>query len=251
MRTIYLLVAAANLAAQVAPPPAGVARDAAGRVRPVLGIAGAFTLGERMAENAISAASSGAWTVVKTADRVLRIEGPGGEPGGFDAPGGPALFAFDPSGKPVRAWFPDTREMLNLDSGARETLDIPGALALAVRATGELEALVFRDGSLWLDTIRDGVFAGAPEPLAAGPFESAPPAILPGTGVAAWFDGTSLIVRASNGDERRARPEFAVRSIEQMSADWLLLRGPDGEPPVAARLDTADIQLSRIPEEPR
>ena len=49
------------------PPRIGFVRDAAGNVRPLFGISGNFWLGEKVAAGALSVASSGSFSILKTA----------------------------------------------------------------------------------------------------------------------------------------------------------------------------------------
>jgi hypothetical protein len=98
----YLLFALAVAAtAQVAPPRAGYIVDRSGSLRPVYGVAGAFTLGPPILTEVIAAAYSGKSLVVKL-DRELLIDDKR-----FEAPAGDAVVTFDSRGRASEIYFPE------------------------------------------------------------------------------------------------------------------------------------------------
>lgn len=112
MRTRLLVVLAAiGCFAQMSAPRIGFVRDVAGSLRPVHGVAGAFVLGEAIVKDVVSAASSGAYTIVKTETEVLVLEG-GEIQSRQEAPAAEAAFGFDAQGRPEWVRFAGGRCLL-------------------------------------------------------------------------------------------------------------------------------------------
>lgn len=78
--------------ADIASPRIGYIVDRSGSLRPVNGVAGAFTIGDAIEKNVVSAAYSGKTLVVKR-DRELIVNGKT-----FEAPSGPVVVTFDSKG---------------------------------------------------------------------------------------------------------------------------------------------------------
>ena len=110
-KTALLTCVAACIAlAQIQAPVAGVVRNRAGELRPMLGVAGAFVAGEVIAREIVSAAFSGSLGLAKTEHELLTfnarqiLER-------HEAPAGPAAFGFAPDGSPAWAWFSEAHEV--------------------------------------------------------------------------------------------------------------------------------------------
>jgi hypothetical protein len=104
---IGLLLCAAIAMAQIRPPQAGFVRDRAGALRPVLGVAGAFILGEAVETGVLSAGFSRDLGFVKTASELVVFRD-GLAVERMEAPAGPAEFTF---GARPTIYFVDTGEM--------------------------------------------------------------------------------------------------------------------------------------------
>lgn len=100
-RRAWLFLAAAVAGAQILRPQLGYIVDRRGDLRPIEGIAGAFTMGVAVDHNVISAAYSGKSLAVKK-ERELIVNGTT-----FEAPSGPAKFAFTSAGSLHRVFYPD------------------------------------------------------------------------------------------------------------------------------------------------
>lgn len=97
---MFLFTAAAAVA-QIAHPRAGYIVDRKGALRPIEGVAGAFTVGAAIDRDVVSASFSGKTLIVKK-DRSLLVDGKS-----FDAPSGPAAVTFLPDGRLREVFFPE------------------------------------------------------------------------------------------------------------------------------------------------
>jgi hypothetical protein len=136
-------------------PRAGEIVDAAGSVRELRGLAGAFTLGPAKYQGVISIGCNGRTCLAKTADQVLWRSGVSG------APSGPAIFGFE--GERALIYFPETRQFARWSDSGSQMLDwaVDGEV-LAVRPRGESADLVVRrNGAVWVvevgGEVRDGL----------------------------------------------------------------------------------------------
>jgi hypothetical protein len=101
-RRAWLFLVAAVAGAQIVRPKVGYIVDRNGGLRPIEGVAGAFTIGAAVDHNVISAAYSGKSLAVKK-ERELIVNGKT-----YEAPSGPAKFAFTSAGNVHRVFYPDT-----------------------------------------------------------------------------------------------------------------------------------------------
>ena len=130
-RYCLFLVSAAALA-QIARPRVGYNGDRSGALRPVEGVAGAFTLGPPIDHNVVSVAFSGKTLVIKK-ERQLIVDG---KP--FESPGGPAVISFTSTGHLKDVFFP---EVGILWTPAGDTFD-------EAYASDPQDATAIRDGDL-------------------------------------------------------------------------------------------------------
>src|SRR4051812_14685151 len=99
-RRLYLFLLAGAAYGDIATPRLGYIVDRSGLLRPVNGVAGAFTVGDAIEKDVLSAAYSGKTLVVKK-DRELLVNGEA-----FEAPAGPAVITFDSKGLLTQVFFP-------------------------------------------------------------------------------------------------------------------------------------------------
>ncbi|MBI4874520.1 MAG: hypothetical protein HY822_07800, partial [Acidobacteria bacterium] len=156
MRIRLLLLATmpvCSLCAQgLGSPRLGWMPDASGALRPLEGIAGAVTLGERAATDVLRAASSENWVLAQTAREILALPRLGAALARFPAPDGGAQFAFDREGEPAAVCFPSAKRLLLWKDGRFEYAAWKppgGVLALAATGPGALSFLVLREASVW------------------------------------------------------------------------------------------------------
>ena len=98
-RRFCLLLLSGAAAAQIAKPRIGFLVDRERCLRPVEGVAGAFTVGPVLDSDVLSAAFSGKTLVIKKADHVRVNDWT------FDAPGGPITVVFDRTGNVSEIYF--------------------------------------------------------------------------------------------------------------------------------------------------
>jgi hypothetical protein len=126
--------------AQINRPQLGKMLDQNGAVRTVYGIAASVTLGDVEITGVLSSACAKSFCLAKTETSI----------GSVAAPPGPALFAFD--GNTAFVWFPQTRQLAQLQNGALIPIDatIDGEV-LSLRATdGSIEFAVRRENGVWI-----------------------------------------------------------------------------------------------------
>jgi hypothetical protein len=206
-------------------PYRGCVLDASGAVRAVYGVRSSFASSPALAPNALAAACSDRRIVAKTETSIIVLNNRGTEIASHPA-AGPALLAFDDAGEPAYAFLTSTREILKW-SGAEWT---PANLAidgepLALAAQGDTLAIVQRrDDRLWLTRIALSGGVAEEEPL-----EGSASAASIDAGGAVWLaEGTSLILRSSDGSVQSLELPAAVRSLTRMNAGWLAVETEAG-----------------------
>lgn len=111
--------------AQITPPRAGFVRDRGGALRPVLGIAGSFVVGDAIEEGVISAGFGKTVGFAKKSTELLVLRA-GEIAERADAPVGDALFYLGNSGEIAEIYFPETRELWRVrKSGFEKLADAP------------------------------------------------------------------------------------------------------------------------------
>ncbi|MBC7925382.1 MAG: hypothetical protein H7039_06955 [Bryobacteraceae bacterium] len=115
MKNLYLVVLitligfvqgpSGKMSGQISAPTIGFVRDLAGALRPVLGIPGAFVLGEPIATGVVAVGSSGKYTIASTATELILIAGDeivwrGRAAGSGEASSPAESFAFKTNGRP-------------------------------------------------------------------------------------------------------------------------------------------------------
>jgi hypothetical protein len=104
MRHVAFFACAFWCTAQLSPPVIGYVRTSASELRPVLGVAGAFVLGETLERDVLSASFTSASGLVKKEREVLFYRA-GKFVSRHDAPAGIAVFSFTSRGEPAAARF--------------------------------------------------------------------------------------------------------------------------------------------------
>jgi hypothetical protein len=172
--------------------------DGTGRIRPLFGIAGSFTLGDPEGHDVISSACARALCLVKTRTAIVAD---GRE---IEAPMGPAIFAFDAD---TTAWiyFPLVRQLARLEAGRLDAvpLKVSGEI-LSMRAAGTLEFAVRRPEGIWVVDGRNRVLDAIPA--------SAGPVLLLRDGVL-YASSSEITLRRQDASEIR----FAVEGAESFS----------------------------------
>jgi hypothetical protein len=186
LATVLLLAPLLGQESPLASPQAGILAGARGELRAVRGVAGAWVLGESVAQGAISAACSETLCLAKTAGAILSA---GGE---TPAPPGPALFAFD--SERALLYFPDSRQFAWWRDGRLDLLDwrIEGAVLSLRLTTAGPEIAVRRSNAVWIVNPENATLDSLPD--ASGPALLLPGAIL-------YSGGARLVLRRNNAGE--------------------------------------------------
>lgn len=249
MKSAFCLIFTAllSLAGSVESPSIGFARAANGTIVRVAGVSGAFITGATEHAGAISSAFSEKIGLVKFAASVRVLDGAGSIVSENDAGAGPMTFGFDLHGESAVSWSPATKEFQLYRSGVWEQLPINaealgGAVeALALESPGRVVAVV-SDKELTLIRIRisDGAVENR-ESLGSG---GSPVAVSP-SGILMYKRNGALVVRKAGVEQVIEIPDD-VRSMEWMSARWLLLNRDSGRT-LALRID-GEAQVYELPE---
>src|SRR5271165_3950501 len=233
MREVYMVLlvllalGSGSLWGQLAPPRIGFVSDLTGGLRPVLGVAGNFLLGDSVAQSVVSSGFSGTFTFVKTNTALWIVDG--GVETDFPAGPGPALFSF--SGHAGFAYFVSDGSLHCWDGVQLTTvaLDAPSGqvLALAQPDANHVWLAVRKDdGRVYVLTI-DGV---------SGAIKTSTPLTNVDGKLALLNDreflfanDRGLILRRANGIEialpARVRGDV---SFEQLGAGWWSVKDSSG-----------------------
>jgi len=244
LTALFLSCAAALAQPAISPPSVGMVRDSGGSVQAVNGIAGNFLLADTGISNAVSAAFSGSAGMIKTDTEVLILDASYQVTARYDAPGGPALFAFDGTGAPALAYYAGT--LYRLHGGGLEAVNWSGdAVAIALAGRHSAVVVVRRDDQLW--KLRLSLAGGEieNEGLLAG--VSGPAALL-SDGAVVYIDGNDVVVRDGTGAERRVAAGIQVDYFERMGNDWLAIRESGGGRLFALRVRPDGLDLYQVPE---
>src|SRR5271167_1428635 len=109
---LLTLCAAACAQPVISTPQVGFSFDAVDSFRPILGLAGNFLIGPPVLASVTNAAFSGSFGLVKTDAAIVATNQQGQPIATFDAPAGPAAFAFQPSGAPAYVYLPAAHLLL-------------------------------------------------------------------------------------------------------------------------------------------
>jgi hypothetical protein len=250
-----LSIAAGVTCAQITltTPQAGFMQDAANSFRPMFGIAGNFLPGDPVVAGVISAAYSGSYALVKTRSAVLAINKDGTVAATQDAPDGPALFAFTPTGEPALAYLTSANTLLVWEGAAFEAVSFDptplaasAVLSIATTRSRRAEMIVQRDDGLW--DVRIDLATGAVEAQAALPGVTEPVLML-ASGELVYSDTGGIVVRNSDGSERHISARLPASFVlQQMGAGWIQLRDPDGGRQFAIRITQNREQYYQLPE---
>jgi len=242
---IALFCASAALAQpSISTPAIGMARNLSGSVQFVTGIAGNFVLADAGIANAISAAFSGTAGFVKTNSELLVLDGSNQIVSRYDAPAGPALFAFDSNGAPALVYY--SGALFRFANGNPAPLNWSGnPIAIAIGGLGSAMILDDRGGQLW--KVRISLVSGAIEYEALLAGVNGPAALLPGDSIV-YFDGSEIVVRDPAGTERRAAAGMAPAYLEQMGKDWIAIREAGPGRLFALRIRQQSLDLYQLPE---
>ena len=242
---VLMFASAAAVAQQnpVSAPVVGTVRDAAGGLRAVVGIAGNFIVSEASISKAVSAAFSATAGLVKTDSSLLVLDASGQVVNRYDAPAGPALFAFDPSGAPALAY--SSGMLSRIEPGGLTAVNWTGdAVSIAMADQNSAWAVVRREAALWkirIDLASGNVMGESLLVDVRGPV------MLLAGGDLLFTRDNDVVVRDAGGVERMVPEAFDVDSFEPMGKDWIAVREAGGRL-FAMRVTPRTLELYPIPE---
>jgi hypothetical protein len=226
------------------PPRIGFVRDDAGIVRPLFGISGNFWLGEKFAVEALSVASSGSFSILKTPHDVLVYNATGGLVGRPTPAAGSGLFAFAPAGSPVFAWLQDSGELLRWNGPRFEPTPVSATnlngtvISLAAPDSSTAAFLVQRGTEIWrveVSVLNDAVVFAANLPGLTAP------ALLFDDGSVLYAGESALVLRNVLGVERTIPFPGTVAQFTQLGSDWVLINNSQPPAHLALRLSTGAV----------
>lgn len=232
-----LCAAAAFAQPAIAPPQLGWI-SSAGQLRPVIGLAANFLLGDSIRDAVVSSAFSGSFVIVKTDTSITVLDRQAQVLAQADADAGGALFAFSSDGEPAFVYLTQSKSLLrwNMDHLEAAAADFSGT----VLAIGSASAIVKRDDGLWRVDLNTGTEEFVPG--VDGPVQ------LLRDGSLLYSDSQSFVVRQPDGTERRIDGFVAVAAFEQMDKDWVHITGRDSTRHFAIRLEPGREQLFELPD---
>lgn len=252
MKTIFtsFFVVATIATAQsgITAPQVGFARDRAGVVRSVTGLAGNFLLGDPAETGVLSAAFSGRLGVWKTANTLEVADRNGQIIDIMDAPDGPAVMGFSTDGATAVIYYRQAQTLFCWHGGHLTPLpfdatQLPGDLvAAAVSDRRDVILLVQREDALWRVRLPA---RGGSTPLVEPLPGVHGPALATGDGRIIYRDEHGLVIRAIDQTEVYVALD-APDSLAWLGGDWVHTR--TGSQNFAVRLTAGRVQAFLLPE---
>jgi hypothetical protein len=253
MKAVFILAILLGVACAqpaLAPPQLGFVQDGGNALRPVLGIAGNFVLGDAAQTGVNAAAFSGSFGTVKTDSALQAIDRFGNVIASADSPSGSALFAFSPSGVPSFAFLTDANAWMVWDGQAFNPVSIDlSAMGTVVSITsqrdGEGAVIVQRDDGLW--DVRVLLATGEITSQTAIPGVTTPMLAL-AAGQLIYRDTDGIVVRKPDGTETHIAAQLPVNfTFQQMGDGWIQLRDLDTLDQFAVRITENREQFYGLP----
>ncbi|HEV2686974.1 MAG TPA: hypothetical protein VGV35_00430, partial [Bryobacteraceae bacterium] len=216
----------------LAPPQIGFIQDAANALRPLLGIAGNFLLGDATQTDVNSAAFSGSFGMVNTNSALLVIDRQGNVIASADSSSGSALFAFTPSGAPAFAYLVDANAWMVWDGQSFQpaSFDLSqfgSATVLSITSLrdGEAALILQRDDGLWDVRVSMATAEVTSQTAITG---VTAPALALATGDLVYRDADGVVVRKPDGSEKHIAAQLPANLVfQQMGDGWIQLRDLD------------------------
>lgn len=255
MKGSFLSLAIATMACAqpaIAPPQIGFIQDSSNALRPVIGIAGNFLLGDPMQIGLTSAAFSGSSGMVKTDSSLLAIDRQGQVITSADAPSGAALFAFSRTGAPSFVYLVDANAWMVWDGQQFQpaafdlsAFDSPVVISIASPNDGEAQVVLQREDGLW--DMRLQLADGSVTSRSAIPGVTAPMLAL-STGNLIYRDEAGLVLRKPDGSELHIPAQLPANIVfQQMGDGWIQIRDLDTSAQFAVRITEGREQLYQLP----
>lgn len=237
MMTALLTFTLAAVAAAQSPlsmPMVGAIRDSGRGVRPVMGVAGSFILGDVVMRGAVSAAFSSRLGIVKTNTALLAVDTQNRILATQDVSGGPALIGFPaasanaealvylPHGPLLELWNGSSFTALPFDAA-----QVAGVIVSVTMAGSDGAVfLVQRENGLW--RVQSNLSTGSVQSEEAVPGVASGPAMALPDGSLLYADSGGLVLRRPDASELRYPFSGTVASFEHMKDDWVHIREEAG-----------------------
>jgi hypothetical protein len=212
----------------IAPPQLGFVEDSAHAVRLAYGLAGNFILGPSIADKIVSETFSGSIGLLKTDSSLAAFDSQGKLLATMDAPSGPALFAFSPSGVMALVYVASSNALVEWRGSAftpvslnYEEVIADDVLAIAYPTPFEASLFVQRNEIVWKLNLPLGKIGAFSQSALTG--VHAPVLALP-SGDLVYSDTGGIVIRRTDASEVHvAAPLPAGFSLQQMNRDWVEL----------------------------
>ena len=233
-------VSIASTQPAITSPQIGFVLDNASAVRPVMGVAGNFTLGDPIRGSVVSSAFLGSFGIVKTESALAVFDASGHILFEQDAPAGPALLGSQ------LVYLTQTKALLRWTDTSLEPLPwtLEGdVLSVAEPDSGHVLAAVRRDDGIWL--LLYSLASGAIESQSALPAGDGP-VLLSDNGGFVFSDPERLRIRRPDATEVQFEAP-QIQSLQQIGNGWIQATASDGR---QFALDTRPgrEQLYQLPE---
>ena len=227
----------------VKPPVIGAYGDSRGNIEIVTGVPGSFVLSDSGLTNATSFAFSSSGGFVKTPTELLVLDSSNEVTARFDAPAGPALFAFDPQGSPALAYYAGS--LFHLANGGLQVVNWTGDAISIAMVSADLAAILVRsERELWTVTV--SLSDGSVINQARLNDASLPALLLAGGDVLFTWHG-NLMVRNAQGVQREIAAPFKPASFAPMGNGWVAVRELGGRL-FGLRILPDTLELYQLPE---
>ena len=221
LASFLLSVSIAFTQPAITSPQIGFVLDSTHAVRPVLGVAGNFSLGDPIRGNVVSSVFLGSFGIVKTESTLAVFDVSGQILFEQDAPAGPALFGsqlvYLTQAKALLRWTGVFLEPLPL------VLD-GEVLSIAQPDSGHVLAAVRRDDGLWLFVL--SLASGGLESQSALPAGDGPVLFLADGGFV-FSDADRLRIRRPDATEVQFEAP-QIQSLQQIGNGWIQATASDG-----------------------
>lgn len=251
---VAIAVAAAGWAQPaLAPPQIGFVQDGFSSLRPVLGVAGNFILGNAVFTGVSNAAYSGSFGLLKTDTSLIATDSHGQVLNAAYAPQGPASFAFFRDGSPAFAYLPGSNllfawygtgfQMISFDCQP-----FPATAVLGISAPDAAHVVFLVQAGDGLQEISFLIETGEVESQTALPGVAAP-ALRLASGLLVYADANGIVIRAADSSEVHVDAQLPDKfSLSPMGAGWLQLSDLSSASRFAIRVTPGREAFYSLPE---
>jgi hypothetical protein len=253
---LFTLCASAYAQPAITPPQIGFSFDAVDSFRPILGLAGNFLIGPPALGGVTNAAFSVSYGLVKTDTAVIATSQQGQPLATFDAPAGPAAFAFQSGGTPAYVYLPAAHLLLQWTGTTFQMVPFNSGLfpAGSVRAIftadyAHVGILVQRVDGLWDIRIQIRTGESDSQTVLSGVHG---PALVMSSGELIFTRASAIVIRKTDGSEVHLAAELPSSfSLAQMGAGWAILTDSSTGAQLAVRVTAGRESVYSLPKASR